>query len=122
MKSAILTLISSLDFSLSWVKELSTFLSYSETFQISENPGIYSAKDLISELNIRLQNAEKSNIETNGLAELMITLSNLNPSELILNYAFKNKDTTGVVYLDEAGLIVYGAVLVRKQNQKGQSH
>lgn len=113
MKDIILTLITALSGSLSWAKEFRLFLNCSETVLLSDQPGSYTVEDLLAELIIRHRSAEKSGIETIGMKELMDKIRNLSANDVIKNYTFNNQDRTGVIYLDEDGAGIIGAVLVR---------
>ncbi|BFM49510.1 hypothetical protein [Marinomonas sp. THO17] len=111
MRESILLQLSLLTGS-SWANAIIAFIESNETQLVSDQPGNYTAGDLLAELKIRSKSVRDSGIESVGMIEFQNTLATLSEDQLIQNYIFKGEGKTGIVYLDGKAENVLGAVLV----------
>lgn len=111
MRESILLLLSLITDS-SCAKAVIAFIESNKTELVSDQPGNYTAGDLLAEIKIRSKSVRDSDIESVGMIELQDTLATLREDQFIQNYIFKGEGKTGIVYLDEKVENVIGAVLV----------
>ena len=113
MKETILALLGS-TISSSWTTVVAKFIESSNTILLSDEPGIYTVKNLRAELSVRSKTLKDADIDSVGMVELRNTIETLEDDQVIQNYIFQGGRQTCIVYLDEANKKVIGAILVKK--------
>ncbi len=111
MKQKILTLLNERR-DLSWLNTAYTFIESDETNLLSEQAGHHTVCDLLAEICIRSQSAQKAGITPTGITELKERLEELSADRIVENYIFKGQGKVAIVYLDKKSETILGAIMV----------
>jgi len=95
------------------MEEFSDFVMAGETELLCADPGKHTVVGLQSEIGLRVRSMMDSGIQSFGFSDLQRVLESLSTDQIIHNYVLKKGGETGIIYLDENGKSVVGAVLIK---------